>query len=194
MVLWQGQVLFHGQPALLRERAEGMVWLADSLPDSALLYWRTEDGALRVIGPRPGTAAVGIEPTLEDAFLLLTNSATTNQRAAAMSALRCRAPAGLQGSTDPRSRLRGAHPGRVGQARHICGCYCSAFLAVSSFPSGAAGSEWPLLTGSAGLIYRQANTGIGNLPVGGLRWSFLSFVLMPSGWLVLAGFAMLAGT
>ena len=59
---------------------------------------------------------------------------------------------------------------------------------------GAAGSEWPLLTGSAGLIYRQANTGIGNLPVGGLRFSFLSFVLMPSGWLVLAGFAMLAGT
>jgi ABC-2 type transport system ATP-binding protein len=78
VVLWQGQVLFHGQPALLRERAEGMVWLADSLPDSALLSWRTEDGALRVIGPRPGTAAVGIEPTLEDAYLLLTNSATTD--------------------------------------------------------------------------------------------------------------------
>ncbi len=58
---------------------------------------------------------------------------------------------------------------------------------------GAADSQWPLLTGSAGLIYRQANTGVGNLPVGGLRFSFLSFVLMPSGWLVLAGFAMLAG-
>ena len=59
---------------------------------------------------------------------------------------------------------------------------------------GAAGSVWPLLTGSAGLTYRQANIGIGNLPVGGLRIDFLSFLLMPSGWLVLAGFAMLAGT
>jgi len=58
---------------------------------------------------------------------------------------------------------------------------------------GAAGSVWPLLTGSAGLTYRQANIGIANLPVGGLRIDFLSFLLMPSGWLVLAGFAMLAG-
>jgi len=75
VVLWQGQVLFQGQPTQLREQARGMVWLADALPDSALLSWRTEGGALRVIGPRPSAAAVAIEPSLEDAYLLLTNSA-----------------------------------------------------------------------------------------------------------------------
>ena len=75
VVLWQGQVLFQGQPAQLRERAAGMVWLADAVPDSALLSWRTEEGALRVIGPRPTPSAVGIEPTLEDAYLLVTNCA-----------------------------------------------------------------------------------------------------------------------
>ena len=193
VVLWQGQVLFHGQPALLRERAEGMVWLADSLPDSALLSWRTEDGALRVIGPRPGTAAVGIEPTLEDAYLLLTNSATTDARAA-MSVLSVELQPVHRGRSPARSRAFAAlDPGRVGQvgtsAVLLLGLLGGVLVSL-----GAAGSEWPLLTGSAGLIYRQANTGIANLPVGGLRFSFLSFVLMPSGWLVLAGFAMLAGT
>ena len=78
VVLWQGQVLFQGQPTQLREQARGMVWLADALPDSALLSWRTEGGALRVIGPRPSAAAVAIEPSLEDAYLLLTNSAPTD--------------------------------------------------------------------------------------------------------------------
>ncbi|MFZ2058612.1 MAG: ABC transporter ATP-binding protein [Acidimicrobiales bacterium] len=78
VVLWQGQVLFQGQPAKLRERADGMVWLADVVSDSALLSWRTEEGALRVIGPRPNAAAVAIEPTLEDAYLLVTNCAPTD--------------------------------------------------------------------------------------------------------------------
>jgi ABC-2 type transport system ATP-binding protein len=78
VVLWQGQALFHGQPAQLRERADGMVWLADAVPDSALLSWRTEEGAVRVIGPRPSAAAVAIEPTLEDAYLLVTNCAPTD--------------------------------------------------------------------------------------------------------------------
>ncbi len=78
VVLWQGQVLFQGQPTQLREQARGMVWLADALPDSALLSWRTEGGALRVIGPRPSAAAVAMEPSLEDAYLLLTNSAPTD--------------------------------------------------------------------------------------------------------------------
>ncbi|MGO9333314.1 MAG: ABC transporter ATP-binding protein [Acidimicrobiales bacterium] len=78
VVLWQGQVLFQGQPAKLREQADGMVWLADVVPDSALLSWRTEEGVLRVIGPRPSAAAVAIEPTLEDAYLLVTNCAPTD--------------------------------------------------------------------------------------------------------------------
>jgi ABC-2 type transport system ATP-binding protein len=78
VVLWQGQVLFQGQPTQLREQARGMVWLADALPDSALLSWRTEGGALRGIGPRPSAAAVAMEPSLEDAYLLLTNSAPTD--------------------------------------------------------------------------------------------------------------------
>jgi ABC-2 type transport system ATP-binding protein len=73
VVLWAGRVAFHGTPAELRERAAGRVWSSPEPVPGALTSWRTETGAYRVVGDRPGPDASELSPTVEDGYLLLTN-------------------------------------------------------------------------------------------------------------------------
>lgn len=71
VVLVAGRILFAGAPDALRTTAHGRVWTSPTSPmDPDQLSWRLADGTFRGIGPMPadGTPA---EPTLEDAYLLL---------------------------------------------------------------------------------------------------------------------------
>lgn len=71
VVLWEGEVRFHGTPQDLRELARGRVWLSPEPVPGVVASWRTEDGTFRVVGtPPPSTATIA--PTLEDGYLLLT--------------------------------------------------------------------------------------------------------------------------
>lgn len=69
-VMDQGRVLFDGSPIDLADRAAGRVWLADEPHPDARLCWRTATGRYRVIGAAPDRAEP-VEPTIEDAYLLL---------------------------------------------------------------------------------------------------------------------------
>jgi ABC-2 type transport system ATP-binding protein len=80
IVLWNGEVLFQGQPSALRAKAEGLVWSAAEAPTSALISWRTESGMLRVISPDPGPGATPVAPTLEDGYLLVTSASSLGAR------------------------------------------------------------------------------------------------------------------
>jgi ABC-2 type transport system ATP-binding protein len=80
VVMSKGEVLFQGPPSALRARAEGLVWSADETPAGALVSWRTESGALRVIATDPGPGAVPVEPNLEDGYLLVTSASSSRER------------------------------------------------------------------------------------------------------------------
>ncbi|WP_306367927.1 ABC transporter ATP-binding protein [Nocardiopsis sp. CC223A] len=70
-----GRVVFDGAPGDLLARARGHVWEGPGDPGSGLTSWRLPDGRHRVLTPGsplpPGTAFRAVEPTLEDAYLLL---------------------------------------------------------------------------------------------------------------------------
>ena len=70
VVIAEGEVLFDGTPRDLAEAARGHVWIADDRDPGARLSWRTGEGRHRHIGDAP-TDAVLVEPTIEDAYLLL---------------------------------------------------------------------------------------------------------------------------
>lgn len=81
LVLDQGRVIFDGAPADLVARARGRVWEQASRPPEGVTAWRLADGRYRVLGPEEGDAPdtverVPLEPSLEDAYLLLTGSVT----------------------------------------------------------------------------------------------------------------------
>jgi ABC-2 type transport system ATP-binding protein len=71
VVLWQGRARFSGTPSELRQLAEGQVWSSTEDGAGAVSSWRTETGAYRVLGPRPGPAARPLPATVEDGYLLV---------------------------------------------------------------------------------------------------------------------------
>lgn len=72
VVLEGGRVRLAGTPGGLRATADGQVWSSPVAAPGAISSYRTEDGRHRVLGPRPSADAVGVPPTVEDGYLLLT--------------------------------------------------------------------------------------------------------------------------
>ena len=70
IVLDNGSVSFHGTVSALVAEAQGSVWLADAADSRAQVSWRTATGRYRNLGVAPSGADL-VEPTLEDAYLLL---------------------------------------------------------------------------------------------------------------------------
>ena len=72
VVFDSGRVAFDGSVADLVDHAAGRVWVAEHPDPDAAAQWRTGTGLHRNLGtPPPGAHLV--EPTLEDAYLLLRN-------------------------------------------------------------------------------------------------------------------------
>ncbi|RKS07886.1 ABC-type multidrug transport system ATPase subunit [Nocardiopsis sp. Huas11] len=73
----RGRVVFDGSPGTLIGRARGHVWEQTGRPRDGVTTWRLADGRYRVLTTErsdqapPGDRAQ-VEPTLEDAYLLLT--------------------------------------------------------------------------------------------------------------------------
>ena len=70
IVLDAGRVRFDGAVTELVARAAGHVWLADAPDSRARASWRTGTGRYRNLGEAPPGSQL-VEPTLEDAYLLL---------------------------------------------------------------------------------------------------------------------------
>jgi ABC-2 type transport system ATP-binding protein len=70
VVLADGVVRASGAPADLVASARGRVWVGAGRSPGAVVAWRTADGRLRQVGTPPAGASL-VEPTLEDAYLLL---------------------------------------------------------------------------------------------------------------------------
>lgn len=70
VVLDAGSVLFRGSPAKLAASARGRVWRSDARDPGADLAWVAGDGSTRQIGLPPAGAEL-VEPTMEDAYLVL---------------------------------------------------------------------------------------------------------------------------
>jgi ABC-2 type transport system ATP-binding protein len=82
IVLAGGEVRFDGTPAALAATAGGRVWIGDVKDDGALIAWRMGDGRYRHVGdPPPGASAV--DPTIDDAYLLMVGAAPAREGAAA---------------------------------------------------------------------------------------------------------------
>jgi ABC-2 type transport system ATP-binding protein len=71
VVLWEGRVRFRGTPSALRQLADGQVWSSPEDGQGAVVSWRTESGAYRVLGARPSPAAEPLPATVEDGYLLV---------------------------------------------------------------------------------------------------------------------------
>jgi ABC-2 type transport system ATP-binding protein len=71
IVLNCGRVRYDGQVTELVSRAAGRVWLADQPDPAATVSWRTGTGRYRNIAAHPRGGVEHVEPTLEDAYLLL---------------------------------------------------------------------------------------------------------------------------
>jgi ABC-2 type transport system ATP-binding protein len=70
IVLVEGNIRFDGTPEAMSGIAQGRVWIAPDPGDDAMLSWRTGDGKYRHVGKPPPHAAL-VEPTIDDAYLLL---------------------------------------------------------------------------------------------------------------------------
>ncbi len=70
IVLDGGRVLFDGAVTDMVAQAAGRVWMADERDAEAEFAWRTGSGRVRHVGMPPPTAEL-IEPSLEDAYLLM---------------------------------------------------------------------------------------------------------------------------
>ncbi|HKX66013.1 MAG TPA: ATP-binding cassette domain-containing protein [Intrasporangium sp.] len=75
IVLDTGRVNFDGTVTELVKLAEGHVWLADAPSRGALAAWRTASGRYRNVGPQAPPGAEQVEPSLEDAYLMLRGGA-----------------------------------------------------------------------------------------------------------------------
>ncbi len=71
VVLAGGTVRFDGAVTDLVATAVGRVWLADEPAPDALVTWRTGTGRHHVVGGTRPLGGDAIEPTLEDAYLLM---------------------------------------------------------------------------------------------------------------------------
>jgi ABC-2 type transport system ATP-binding protein len=77
-----GRIAFRGTPRQLTSTAEGQVWMSDQRDPAARVAWRTGEGRYRHIGTAPAGAAT-IEPTIEDAYILLVGDSVALTEAAA---------------------------------------------------------------------------------------------------------------
>ena len=75
VVLDSGRVCFDGTVQELVARAEGCVWLDDAPHPSAISSWRTGTGRYRNLADPAPPGAELVEPSLEDAYLLLRSTA-----------------------------------------------------------------------------------------------------------------------
>src|SRR6266568_4595983 len=82
LVMDEGQILFDGAPHQLAEMARGRVWIADERDARARLSWRTGEGRHRHIGDAPADAEL-VEPSIEDAYLLLVGHRAIEEETAA---------------------------------------------------------------------------------------------------------------
>jgi ABC-2 type transport system ATP-binding protein len=71
IVLDQGRVRYDGPVTDLTGQAAGRVWLADEPDPAASVCWRTGTGRYRNVGTRARDGVEHVEPSLEDAYLLL---------------------------------------------------------------------------------------------------------------------------
>ena len=71
VVLVGGSVRFDGPVTELVASAAGQVWQADHPAPDAFVSWRTGSGKHHVVGGPPPPDALPVEPTLEDAYLLM---------------------------------------------------------------------------------------------------------------------------
>lgn len=76
VVLDEGQVCFDGSVPGLLASAHGRVWLADAVDPAAQVSWRTADGRYRNVGGHAPAGAELIDPSLEDAYLILRGANT----------------------------------------------------------------------------------------------------------------------
>jgi ABC-2 type transport system ATP-binding protein len=77
LVIDAGVLRFDGTVVELVETAVGRVHVAPAALPGALTSWRTGTGSIRSIGGRPGADATPVEPSVEDAYLLLRGEPTT---------------------------------------------------------------------------------------------------------------------
>ena len=75
VVLDAGRVCFNGTVRELLRRADGCVWLADEPQPAAVSTWRTGTGRYRNLADPAPPGVELVEPTLEDAYLLLRSGA-----------------------------------------------------------------------------------------------------------------------
>jgi ABC-2 type transport system ATP-binding protein len=82
IVMHSGRVRYDGAVGDFAATAAGGVWLADSPDPAARTSWRTGSGLVRNVGTAPPGARL-VEPTIEDAYLLLLGGRSTAQEAVA---------------------------------------------------------------------------------------------------------------
>ncbi len=80
IVLDDGRVRYDGAVRDLVARAIGRVWLTDAAPPDAPVSWRTGTGRYRSLGPEAPPGGEAVEPSLEDAYLLLRGADRTKVR------------------------------------------------------------------------------------------------------------------
>jgi ABC-2 type transport system ATP-binding protein len=71
VVLVDGSVRFDGPVTDLVAAAAGQVWQSDAPGPDAVVSWRTGSGRHHVVGGPPPPDGVAVEPSLEDAYLLM---------------------------------------------------------------------------------------------------------------------------
>ena len=78
VVLDSGRIRYDGGVRDLVAQADGKVWLADEADPGAQASWRTGGGHYRNVSDRAPAEAHLVEPTLEDAYLLLRRKSAAN--------------------------------------------------------------------------------------------------------------------
>ncbi len=71
VVLDRGRIRYDGPVTDLVDRAAGRVWLADQPDPAATVSWRTGTGRYRNVAAQARAGVEHVEPSLEDAYLLL---------------------------------------------------------------------------------------------------------------------------
>jgi ABC-2 type transport system ATP-binding protein len=71
IVLDRGRVRYDGLVTDLVRQAAGRVWLADEPDPAASVSWRTGTGRYRNVAAHAREGVEQVEPSLEDAYLLL---------------------------------------------------------------------------------------------------------------------------
>jgi DNA-directed RNA polymerase specialized sigma24 family protein len=79
IVLDRGRVRYDGLVTDLTRQAAGRVWLADEPDPAASVSWRTGTGRYRNVGAHARDGVEHVEPSLEDAYLLLRGGSPKNE-------------------------------------------------------------------------------------------------------------------